>query len=145
MWYGVWGRICNQAVVVSEYPTVAKASNWCSYLSYLMPTACPPCRFSTPTASTWAFRTGAKHPLISLNILNIIAHGCRQHKTSHWSQSTFEGCFELFTLRKVDTCLPPRPALVPMAIEMSPNAGAHSEARMVAYILAGNSWLHAGL
>lgn len=53
--------------------------------------------------------------------------------------------FELFSLRKVDTCLPPRPALVPMAIEMSPNAGAHSEARMVAYILAGNSWLHAGL
>ena len=47
-------------------------------------------------------------------------------------------------LPKVDTYLPPRPALVPMAIEMSPNAGAHSEARMVAYILAG-SWLHAGL
>ena len=41
----------------------------------------------------------------------------------------------------VNPCLPPRPALVPVAIEMSPDAGAHSEARMVAYILARNNWL----
>ena len=93
-----------------------------------MSTAYPPCRFSTPTASTWAFRTGVKHPLILLY---------RQQKTSRWSQNNAEGCF--------DTCLPPRPALVPMAIEMSPNAGAHGEARMVADILASISWLHAGL